>query len=132
MGKKINLYIHYYIINYSYMEESNKLEGNPKLFISKEDSGAESFGTTSSTKNGPEGKAREFHTSSPKSNFSLPTLPSLSSPSIPALPEGSLKLSTHVLNAMVLLLAASSVTWVPLMVIGGKNKIKSKKINKVV
>ena len=134
MGKKNNLYIYYYIINYTYMAEFNKLSGEPRLFINDKDSGAESFGTSESstgTKNSTEGKATEFHTFSPKTNFSLPSLPSFSSLSTPSLPNGSLKLSSHVLNTMVLLLAASSVTWVPLMVIGGKNKIKSKKINKV-
>jgi hypothetical protein len=42
-------------------------------------------------------------------------------------PEISFDLVPGIMNVLVLLLAASSVTWVPLMVLGGKNKIKSEK-----
>ena len=40
------------------------------------------------------------------------------------------KLPINVMNAIILTLTLSSVTWVPLMILGGKNKHKSKKINK--
>jgi hypothetical protein len=46
----------------------------------------------------------------------------------PSLP--SLNSSTGLMNSLVLILAFSSITWVPAMVIGGKNKLKTKKNNK--
>ena len=51
-------------------------------------------------------------------------------PNLPKLPPISVDFTSGVMNTLVLLLAASSTTWVPLMVLGGKNKNKSKKINK--
>lgn len=42
-------------------------------------------------------------------------------------PEISFDLVPGIMNVLVLLLAASSVSWVPLMVLGGKNKIKTEK-----
>lgn len=48
------------------------------------------------------------------------------------MPDISFDMGPGIMNVLVLLLAASSVTWVPIMVLGGKkkNKIKSVKINK--
>lgn len=50
---------------------------------------------------------------------------SLPQPSLP-----SLNSSTGLMNSLVLILALSSITWVPTIVIGGKNKLKTKKNNK--
>ena len=48
------------------------------------------------------------------------------------MPDVSFDMGQGIMNVLVLLLAGSSVTWVPIMVLGGKKKIKIKsvKINK--
>jgi hypothetical protein len=129
--KKNNLYIHYYIINYTYMDTSKI-----KIFTSVvNDSDTNiNFTTTSKQSNNPDittsnelnnPTIRVFYKETPQSEKPQPQEIEQTS-SFP-------KLSfTKIMAAIYTAIATSSVTWAPLMVIGGKNKYKSKKINKII